>query len=101
VPSHLINSSKRWNRRPLNSTAYKYDWENFLSYANTLPHSVGVSLIGIRPGTAAWDKCYLNFQPVIGSRYIMSRGDRMCCLLPECPGSTEPNSNALWENRYY
>jgi prepilin-type N-terminal cleavage/methylation domain-containing protein len=101
VPNRLMNPSKRWNRRPLNSTAYNYDWENFVSYANTLPHSVGISLIGIKFGTAVWDKCYLKFQPVIGGKYIMSRNDRMCCLMPECPGSTNPNSNTLWENRYY
>jgi prepilin-type N-terminal cleavage/methylation domain-containing protein len=101
VPNRLMNPSKRWNRRPLNSTAYNYDWENFLNYASTSPHSVGISLIGIRPDTAVWDKCYLKFQPVIKSRYIMSRGDRMCCLMPECPGSTDPYDKALWENRYY
>jgi hypothetical protein len=101
VLNHLMNPNRRWNRRPLNSTAYNYDWENFVSYAGTLPHSVGISLIGIKPGTDAWDKCYLKFQPVIRSRYIMSRGDRMCCLLPECPGSIDLNSNTTWDNRYY
>ncbi|MDR0647706.1 MAG: hypothetical protein LBF43_04805, partial [Puniceicoccales bacterium] len=103
VPRHLMNPSKRWNRRPLGKTAYNYDLDNVMSL-NYNPHSMGVSLINIKPGTADWNKCYNKFKSCLGEKYITTLtpvNNRMFCILPECPGSTDLNSNTTWENRYY
>jgi prepilin-type N-terminal cleavage/methylation domain-containing protein len=109
VPSHLIDprpsygNSHRWNRIPLGKTAYGYDLDNFMDTGKK-PHSMGVSLYGIRQNTAEWNKCYNRFKSCLGERYIttlIGSNDRMFCILPECPGSTDLNSNTLWENRYY
>jgi prepilin-type N-terminal cleavage/methylation domain-containing protein len=109
VPSHLIDprpsygSLHQWNHRPLGKTAYNYDLDNWMTISSQRPHSMGVSLYGIK-GTADWNKIYNKFKPIIGEKYVItsvSPSDRMMCLLPECPGSTDPNSNTTWENRYY
>jgi type II secretory pathway pseudopilin PulG len=107
VPSHLVDptpshgNAHRWTRRPLGKTAYNYDLDNFMSISNK-PHSTGVSLIGVKPGTADWNKCYNKFKSSLGEKYITTHAnDRMFCVLPECPGSIDLNSNTLWENRYY
>jgi prepilin-type N-terminal cleavage/methylation domain-containing protein len=110
VPSRLIDprpsqgSLHRWNCRPLGKTAYNYDLENFMTNGDpgVKPHSVGVALIGVREGTADWNKCYLKFRTMIEGKYIINRNNnRMACFSPECPGSIDLNSNTLWENRYY
>jgi type II secretory pathway pseudopilin PulG len=109
VPSHLIDprpsygSLHQWVRKPLGKTAYRYDLDNFMNTGDK-PHTVGLALHDIRPGTADWDKCYNKFKSILGERYItdFSWCVRMCCLLPECPGSNiDLNSNTTWENRYY
>ncbi|MDR0392992.1 MAG: type II secretion system GspH family protein [Puniceicoccales bacterium] len=108
LPSHLVDptpsygKTHRLNHRPLNSKSYEYHFNNFMQM-NYQPHGTGVSLRGVAPGTADWNKCYNKFKSVIGERYIspFSWKDRMLCLLPECPGSTDLNSNTTWDNRYY
>jgi prepilin-type N-terminal cleavage/methylation domain-containing protein len=115
VPRRLIDPNKgtdnqsraniahRWNCRPLGKTAYNYDLDNVMSL-DYKPHSMGVSLIGIKPGTADWNKCYNKFKSSVGEKYITTltpNNDRMFCVLPECPGSTDLNSNTTWDNRYY
>jgi prepilin-type N-terminal cleavage/methylation domain-containing protein len=108
VPRYLIDPNRgkdghahRWNRRPLGKTAYNYDLDNFMGTSNK-PHSMGVSLIGIKPGIADWNKCYNKFKPIIGERYITHYNNgRMICVLPECPGSIDLNGNETWDNRYY
>jgi prepilin-type N-terminal cleavage/methylation domain-containing protein len=101
VSSHLIKAST-WSRRPLGQTAYAYDLDSFLDLSYK-PHSMGISLRGIKPNTADWNKCYNKFKSVLGEKYIadFSLHDRMFCMLPECPGSTNPNSDEQWDNRYY
>jgi prepilin-type N-terminal cleavage/methylation domain-containing protein len=102
LPYHLIKTATgNWNRAALGK--YSYDIDNFMTSSNK-PHSAGVSLSGLKPNTADWNKCYNKFKSIIETRYITTRigsNDRMFCLLPECPGSTDPNSNTTWENRYY
>jgi type II secretory pathway pseudopilin PulG len=109
VPRHLIdpnrgqsNHAHRWARRPLGKAAYKYDLDNFMN-TSYKPHSAGVSLYNLRPNTADWNKCYNKFKSCLGEKYMadFSLHDRMFCLLPECPGAIDLNSNTLWENRYY
>jgi hypothetical protein len=109
VPAHLIDSNHgqgghahRWSRRPLGKTSYGYDVDNWMNSTHR-PHSSGVSLSGIRSGTADWNKLYNKFKSSLGEKYIATRPENsgMICTLPECPGSTDPSSNTLWENRYY
>jgi prepilin-type N-terminal cleavage/methylation domain-containing protein len=102
APGHLIGPSHRWNHKPLGKTAYRYDLDNFMSTGDK-PHSMGVSLHGITPGTDEWNKCYNKFKSCLGEKYItdFSWCTRMACFLPECPGSMDFNSNTMWENRYY
>jgi type II secretory pathway pseudopilin PulG len=112
VPSYLIDSNKgndnqgkatiahRWARKALGQ--YEYHENNFMN-TSYKPHSMGVSLYRLRPNTADWNKCYNKFKSCLGEKYIsgFSLNDRMFCLLPECPGSTDPNNTTTWENRYY
>jgi prepilin-type N-terminal cleavage/methylation domain-containing protein len=108
VPKYLVDPNRgkdghahRWNRRPLGKTAYNYDVDNFMQ-EDYSPHGMGVSLYGIHQNTTDWNKLYSKFKPIIGERYIpLNWGDRMSCLLPESPGSTDLNGNETWENRYY
>jgi type II secretory pathway pseudopilin PulG len=104
VPSRLINPvTHKWNVIPLGNKAYSYDIDNWMGHSNK-PHSIGISLCGIRKNTTDWNKCYNKFKSCIGERYItpwLHVNGYMMCLLPECPGSTTPNSNTTWENRYY
>jgi prepilin-type N-terminal cleavage/methylation domain-containing protein len=105
VPSRLRNpATGKWNAVPLGNKAYSYDIDNWMGSGGNRPHSIGVSLYGIRQNTAEWNKCYNKFKGRIGERYItpwLVSGGYMICLLPECPGSTNPSSNTTWENRYY
>jgi hypothetical protein len=112
VPRHLIDPNKgtdsqgranvahRWAPRALGN--YEYHVNNFMQ-ENYKPHGTGVSLYGVGYGTANWNKLYNRFKSIIGERYIspFDWKDRMFCMLPESPGSTDPDSNTLWENRYY
>jgi hypothetical protein len=93
VPRHLIDPNRgqggharRWSRRPLGQGHYDLD---------CVYNSMCVSLIGIKPGTADWNKCYNKFKSSIGEKYIGSyNNDRMRCIFPE-------SAVAPWENRYY
>jgi prepilin-type N-terminal cleavage/methylation domain-containing protein len=109
VPSYLINpnrganNQRTWTHLPLGNTAYIYDLDNFMDLSYKL-HSMGVSLYKLKTSTADWKKCYNKFKSCLGEKYIttlISSNDRMFCILPECPGSMDLNSNTLWENRYY
>jgi hypothetical protein len=103
VPNHLIDPNRgqsnhlhRWSHRPLGKAACNYDLD-------CISNSMGVSLMGISPGTADWNKCYNKFKSCLGERYITDSPwhNRMFCVLPESTGSANPNSSATWENRYY
>ncbi|MDR0756213.1 MAG: type II secretion system GspH family protein, partial [Puniceicoccales bacterium] len=103
VPRHLIDASKRkWARRPLGNTAYCYDLENWMTEDSPV-NGAGIALFGITPNTTDWNKCYHVFKSIVGERYVILNKNKngMACLLPECPGSTIPNSTTTWENRYY
>jgi prepilin-type N-terminal cleavage/methylation domain-containing protein len=105
MPNRLINSATgKWNVVPLGNKAYCYDVDNWMSSGNNRPHSIGISLYGIKQNTTDWNKCYNKFKWSMGERYItpwLHVNGYMICLLPECPGSTTPSSNTTWENRYY
>ncbi|MDR1254884.1 MAG: type II secretion system GspH family protein [Puniceicoccales bacterium] len=105
VSNHLINASTRkWARKPLGKTSYGYDVENWLNGATyRRPHSSGVSLTGIRSNTTDLEKCYRKFCSIMEERYVTkdNKSGGMICTLPECPGSTDPDSNATWDNWYY
>ncbi|MDR0647153.1 MAG: hypothetical protein LBF43_01805 [Puniceicoccales bacterium] len=106
VPNRLINpATGKWNVVPLGKKSYSYDIDNWMTISSQKPHSIAISLCGIKQNTADWNKCYNKFKSCIGERYITpwlhTTGGHMMCLLPECPGSTDPNSNTTWENRYY
>ncbi|MDR0392869.1 MAG: type II secretion system GspH family protein, partial [Puniceicoccales bacterium] len=106
LPHHLINSSQRkWARRPLGKASYGYDVENWMnaSNPNLKPYSSGVSLTSLRSNATDLEKCYRKFRSIMEERYVIKDNTNggMICTLPECPGSTNPGSNATWENRYY
>jgi hypothetical protein len=96
VSRHLIDPNRghagyahRWSRKPLGKTAYNYDLD-------CIYNSVCVSLLGIKPSAADWNKCYNKFKSSLGEKYIGSyNNDRMRCILPESAIS------GTWENRYY
>ncbi|MDR0755619.1 MAG: type II secretion system GspH family protein, partial [Puniceicoccales bacterium] len=105
LPSRLINpATGKWNVVPLGNKAYCYDVDNWMSSGSNRPRSIGISLYGIKQSTVDWNKCYNKFKSCVGERYItpwIHNNSHMICLLPECPGSTIPNSTTKWENRYY
>jgi prepilin-type N-terminal cleavage/methylation domain-containing protein len=95
VPRHLIDPNRgqggharRWSCSPLGKAACNYDLD-------CVYNSMRLSLIGIKPGTADWNKCYNKFKLSMDAKYISSyNNDRMCCVLPE-------STISPWENRYY
>jgi type II secretory pathway pseudopilin PulG len=104
VPRHLIDPNRghekhahRWAHKAFGK--YDYHVNNFVNDEGT----IGVSLILLMPGTTEWNKYYNKFKSHLGERYISksSFNNRMFCILPECPGPTDLNSNTLWEDRYY
>ncbi|MDR0647630.1 MAG: prepilin-type N-terminal cleavage/methylation domain-containing protein, partial [Puniceicoccales bacterium] len=101
LPNRLINpATGKWNVVPLGKKAYSYDIDNWMTISSQKPHSIAISLCGIMQNTTDRNKCYNKFKSSMGARYIYF-GGFMLCLLPECPGSTDPNNNTTWENRYY
>ncbi|MDR0393427.1 MAG: type II secretion system GspH family protein [Puniceicoccales bacterium] len=97
LPSRLINpATHKWNVVPLGNKAYCYDIDNWMGHSSNKPHSIGISLYGIKQNTTDWNKCYNKFKWSMGERYItpwLHVNGYMICLLPECPGSTTPSSN--------
>jgi prepilin-type N-terminal cleavage/methylation domain-containing protein len=101
VPHRLINpATSKWNVVPLGNKAYCYDVDNWMGISSQIPHSIFITLVGIRANTTDWNKCYNKFKLCMEARYIYRTGS-MICLLPECPGSTDPNNTMTWKNRYY